>query len=666
MDGIYGIFQRDGAPVSPVALDTMRVAMSYWGRDGGDQWHNGPAGLGQLRTFTTPESPFENLPRLQNGLAFTAAGRVDNRDELIRKLGLEIGDWELDDSQSPISNIQSPIPDGDLLFHAYRKWGQDAPQHIYGDWSFAAWHPCEQELFLARDHFGNTSLYYYLDQRVFAFASDRRALLALNMAPIEMDELFLAQVLISWTAYHGERTIHKPLKRLPPAHTLTITPESSDLHQYWRLEDTPELHLPKRADYVEAFLEIFDEAVRCRLRTPLPPAGGGTEVYTEHGRSGVGMGVTLSGGLDSSSVAVTAAGILRERGKRLSAYTSIPIYDTKPYLKHYFGDESPYTRFIAQHAGNIDLHAIPADDITPIQAIRRWLPVFCEPGHSPANFYWMLKLMEIAYAQGHRVLLTGQLGNASISWHGDPASQPLLTQLRLQSSTGWDGTAVLKRFKDEIRRRTPAGMLEIYRRLRHQDAAGRYVGTAIHPDFAQRLNLYQRYQDHPDSKPPRGSREFRFSFLRSGRSLVGALWAEMGAFSGLEFRDPTADPRVLAFTFSVPDHIFIEPRTAQDRWLIREAMHSRLPDEVRLNRGKGYQAGDLVPRLRASAAEVEVALAELAQGPAAAYLDVTHMRTAWEEIQRDDTPEAFRKAISILTRGLMAGLWVNGFGKGEW
>ena len=87
----------------------------------------------------------------------------------------------------------------------------------------------------------------------------------------------------------------------------------------------------------------------------------------------------------------------------------------------------------------------------------------------------------------------------------------------------------------------------------------------------------------------------------------------------------------------------------------------RLPDEVRLNRRRGRQAGDLVPRLRASAPEVEQALAEIEGGPAREYLDTAHMRATWQLIQTDDTREAFNKAITILTRGIMAGLWVNEF-----
>jgi len=156
----------------------------------------------------------------------------------------------------------------------------------------------------------------------------------------------------------------------------------------------------------------------------------------------------------------------------------------------------------------------------------------------------------------------------------------------------------------------------------------------------------------------------RTGILLPGESFDGAVHAELGAAAGLEIRDPTADARVQSFCFSVPETVFIDPATGLDRWLIREAMKGRLPDVVRLNRRTGLQAGDLVPRLRHSADEVEGALSEISSGPGAGYVDVSRMRSVWDRIggaTGEDTPESFRLAVSVLTRGIMAGLFVNRF-----
>lgn len=629
MSGIFGIFHRDSRPVTPVALDKLRSVMGDWGPDGCSHWFAGPVGLGQALFKSTPESEFERLPWVEPAgvFAFTAAGRVDNRDELASALG--IAAVEL-----------ARMGDGELMRLAYCRWGEECTGRIFGDWSLAAWHANEKRLFLARDHHGNTSLYYYVDAHVFAFASSRKALMALNLCPIELDELYLAQVLVSWPAFQGERTVHKPLRRLPPAHSLSVSPDQLHVDRYWRIEDTNELVLPKRTDYIEAFNEIYGKAVASRLRADGPVA------------------VTLSGGLDSGSVAAVAAGMLRERGLRLSAFTSVPLSDTSGYVVGQIGDEFPFAQATALFAGNVDHYAVNAADITPIQAIRRVLQIHDEPCHGAGNHYWLLKLQQAAREQGCKVLLTGQLGNPGISWTGDMFSQTVATQLRLLGWHNW-AKAVLRRMKQQMSLAAPQGMVQFWQR-RNMIRNEWCRGSALLPEFADRINLLGQRLADPELRPKLRPLDLR-GFLKPGRSIVGALHAQMGAADHLDIRDPTGDARLLAFTFSVPDHIFIDPETGMDRWLIREAMKDRLPDKVRLNRSYGRQSGDLVPRLRACSAEVEECLDSLAGGPAADYVDVKHMRQVWRRVQTETSPQTFRDAAVILSRGIMAGLFVNGF-----
>lgn len=624
MSGVFGIFNRQGGAVARPQLETMKRAMLKWGTDGGNMLIDGPVGMGQMRLFSTPEAIYEKMPIIDKarGIVFTAAGRVDNREGLNAECGMRGGEV-------------SEISDGELMLHAYLKWGEDSPARIYGDWAFAAYNQKERRLFLARDHHGITSLYYYANSHIFAFSSSRNALLALNLAPNEIDELYLAQVLVSWFAYHSERTIHSAVKRLTPGHSITIMPERIDIRRYCRLEDTPELRLPKRGDYVDAFRNVFDEAVRCRLR-----AIGG-------------IAVTLSGGLDSGSVAATAARFLKIKRQRLAAFTSVPVSDTRKYTGKHFGDELPFAHATAKHTENVDVCAIRADGINPIQAIRLAILLHNEPGHGTSNYFWLLELMKMVHDKGYRTLLTGQHGNIGISWRGDVFSQTIGFQLR---TLGWK-----KWTKDVVKRCSPAMMLKLYRKMQNQKI-GAWRSSAINHDFADRLNLFELMQGTHDAffltlSPYRQ----RCHLLRPGRCIGGAWWAEHGAAYGLEVRDPTADARVLAFTLSVPDRIFMDPETGMDRWLIREAMKGRMPDEVRLNRERGLQSADLVLRLRACAGEVDTALDELARGPAAAYVNVPYMREVWQMIRTEDTPEVHRKAVTILTRGIMAGLWVNDF-----
>ncbi len=553
-----------------------------------------------------------------NPFVAVANAAIYNRSDLLPSLGLN--DREVPD-------------DGALLAAAYQSWGAAFAAEVIGDWSFAAWHPAERRLFLARDHSGNTSLYYYADDDLFAFSTSRCLLLDMRLAPIHLDELYLAQMLVSSPGYLGARTAHSTIRHVPPAHSLTVTPCRVNVQRYWEPENVPELHLPRREDYVAGLRDVLDRAVR----ESLP-------------RSGT-LAATLSGGLDSGSVSVMAAGALHDRGERLTAYTSVPLSDPSSYVGDNFGDEFHFASRTAGAAGNIDIRRIEARGLSPLQAIRSGIDICLEPSRGAAGLFWTLDLHKTAARDGHAALFAGQMGNGGISWTGDIFSQPLRVQTRhagIRRALRHCGRTVL-----------PKNVLGFFRRRRLPD----WANTAIAPEFARRIRpLLEERPKFPWEASPHLARQQRVRLFRL-TSLSGAVQAEIAAAYGLAVTDPTADPRVVSFCLSVPDRIFIDPESGIDRWLIREAMKGRLPDEVRLNRRRGRQSADLVPRLRACADEVESALDDVANGPAAAYVSSLRLRQAWDRVKAEDNQESFRCAAAVLARGIMAGLFVNGFGK---
>ncbi len=619
MSGIFGIFNLNNEPVDEADLTTMAEAMAIWGPDGRSQINSGPVGLGQLMLYNTPEAHLEQLPRqTASGLLLTAEARIDNRAELCQMF-----------------NIPQPeraqTTDSELIELAYDKWGEDCPDYLLGDWSFAIWNPQTHRLFVARDHQGNTSVYYFQDAQRFIFASSREALLALGV-PRHLNELYLAQVLISWSAYHGERTIDLDIYRLPPAHTMTITPKKTNIWQYWRLEDTPELRLPKFEDYIAAFLEIYGEAVNCRLRSSKP------------------VGVTLSGGLDSGSVTALAARALQQQGKRLSAYTAVPLYDVQNTVgANRFGDETEFARATADFYPNIDHHLLTSEYITPIEGLRRILAIRNEPGHAGSNFFWIADMLQTAQQQGIGTLLTGQSGNATVSWDGAPA----LTSLRrMWQKQGW---------KAAIKQTLPLFALRTLRQRRLK--ISNWKGTAIHPDFAKRLNLAALQvasigigYDLPEAIHT--PREFRYGIIKPGSTLAGTIWAEIGAGFGMEVRDPTSDKRILTYTISIPDYYFTGP-TGEDRWLIRSAMAGLLPEKIRLNTQRGRQAADIGQRLLQSRNELEQQFTVISQSEAINYIELAKLREVWAQLQQRVTIQNTHQAVSILMRGLNTGMFFS-------
>jgi asparagine synthase (glutamine-hydrolysing) len=627
---IFGLFYRDGRHVDAESMAAMSLALPRAGEKPVAVWRDGTIGLGQefYRPKVECQQPFALDRDADTGAIIAWAGRIDNRNSLCESLDIPFGH-------------RSQIPDSGIVLAAYRKWGEDAARQIIGDWTFAIWLPRERTLFVARDHHGNSAMYYHEDARVFAFASNRKPLLALKLAPREVDELRLAEFLLALPASDATRTLEKNIRFLPPAHTLAVTADSQQMRRYWYLEHAPEIRLARREEYVEALRELFDEAVRCRL-----PLDGK-------------VGVTLSGGLDSGSVTAIAAEFLHREGKRLPAFVSVPVYDTTPFCPgQSFGDELPFAQLTAKHVGNVDIFAISAADVGIIQSLQEALQLYDEPPPAAANMYWISAILRSAKAQGCDTLLTGQQGNGGISWTGYISSQPWRVQLRQ--------LGLIRYVKHMVKGLLPRKGVQIFRRIQSKSFAGGSDGwkeaTVINPDFARRVGLYQAYDSWPH---PFGEfatpRDHRHWILQPGRTSLGATWADVAISWAMNIWDPTADIRLLEFVLGVPDELFLDPNSGMNRWLIRATMEKRLAPEVRLNDARGRQAGDLVMRLRKECNQVELLLNEIALSRAADFVAIPQMTKAWRLIKKEYSFDAYRKANQIFSRGIIASLFVNQF-----
>jgi asparagine synthase (glutamine-hydrolysing) len=638
MSGICGIINLDGRPVAPESLDAMMQAMAYWGPDGSGVWWHGQVGLGHLLLYNTPESVHERLPYRDEAadLTITARARLDNREELADALGI------------PHPERQE-MPDSSIILKAYQKWGEDCPNRLLGDWCFAIWDGRRRRLFIARDHCGNTGLYYHQSDGAFSFASSLKGLLALPETSRRLNELRLAQILVSWPE-QGAPTCYQDIFRLPPAHALTVGPQWIKVWQYWCLEDTPRLRLGSDQEYLEAFLDLYTQAVRCRLRSLRP------------------VGVTLSGGLDSGSVAALAARELREQGKVLPAFSSVPQFNSNGAVApQRFGDETPFIEATSCHAGNIENIYIRAEEVSPLNGIEQGLQLHDEPGHAAVNYYWLVALLHEAKSRGIGTLLTGQGGNATVSWSGQgylaslartgqwrTLHQELLNYRAIRRRPWWRIVA-----GQMIKPLLPPYWPFQYRvlKLGREPWAGY---SAIHPDFARRLSLADRMLTgghDPTFAPKADSRKARHDIIMPGRGILGALWQEMGAGFGLEARDPTLDKRLLEFCLAIPDEQYA--KGGLDRRLIRLAMKDLMPPQVLGNTRRGLQAADIGWRLRDSWQEISQALDKVEDSPTAReYLNVHKMRAILASLKIAVTRSNTEQTGTILLRGLMAGLFL--------
>lgn len=379
MSGIAGLLFRDGRPADSNTAGKMLHALAARGPDGHGVWCEGSAALGHRMLHSTPESTQEILPFVDTvrNLTITSDARVDNRDELIRALGLS--------QRSAV-----PIPDSQVILAAYAKWGSACAEHLLGDFAFVIWDRRKKQLFCARDQVGVKPFCYHLSDRAFYFASEIKALLEVDDIPRRLNETKMAHYLMS-ANLSQEYTFFQDISRLPPGHFLVIDERQSRVQSYWAPDPSRQISPRSNHEYAEAFRDIFTDAVRCRLRSSVPAAA------------------LLSGGLDSSAIACVAR-------RLMAASDQGPLTTFSMVFEHGSDcDETPYIRAVLD-AGRFNSHLIRFDHVNhrPITDAQRVLRYQDEPVFAP-NCSQPLQLLSAISRAGTRVILDGHGGDETIS-----------------------------------------------------------------------------------------------------------------------------------------------------------------------------------------------------------------------------------------------------------
>jgi asparagine synthase (glutamine-hydrolysing) len=605
--------------------------MAYYGPDGGGSAIDGPVGMGHLLLEVNPEDSFERQPfRGRRGLLVCTA-RLDNRDALLEA-------FDVPASEAPQTS------DAHLLSLAFDRWGEEVCPHLEGDWSLAAWDAKQKRLFVARDVFGSPTLYYYEGNGFFAFASSLKALLALPGIVKEPDLLQVAQFLVFYMR-DAELTAYKGLRRLVLAHRLTVT-SNGQVHtsRYW----SPKLHEPIRyardSDYVEAFLELYTRAVRSCLRSRKV------------------ISAELSGGLDSGSVVTLAAPMLAAEGRELAAFTSVPWLSPDGADESRVGDEWELAHATAMMAGaNVRHVPIDAKDYGVIQGIEHLLDIHDGLIPSMVNHYWCHAIWDAAASIGSRSLLTGALGNITVSWAGDGSALLALKQGNL-------GTAMQLFFRGEsnpwltLKRQilkpllTPARRL--IRRARARSSSQWLSYSAVNMRLARELDIESRMRangfDPTFTHSPLAAFDLD-DLLR--RMTVSAGSSETGAWHSFACLDPTANQSMLEFILRTPDEQF--QRKGVSRLLIKRAFQHRMPAQV-LSSKKGLQAADVGHRIVHEMPFFQECLNSLESTPEVREaVDTKLLRSSLEALTVKVDSETTATALTVLLPGIGTGLFLR-------
>ena len=611
MSGIAGVYHFDGREALSADIERMTTALAGRGPDGAGAWNRGAVGLGHRSLWTTPESVTERLPMAdrEESVVVTADARIDNRDELFRVLGFG-------------GRPSREVSDGELILAAYARWGERCPEHLLGDFAFAVWDRRRQTLFCARDHFGVKPFYYHRSPRVFAFASEIKALLCLPGVPRRLNEVRVADYLLP-ILEDMEITFYEGILRLPPAHTLTVSPEGAEPRRFWSLDPSRELRLGSDEAYAEAFRELFTEAVRCRLR------------------SAFSVGAMLSGGLDSSSIVCVARRLLAEAGgARL--HTISAIFEDAPEC-----DERRFINAVVAQNG-VRPHYLRGDAITPLTGIDRVLWDHDEPFWN-LYMYMHRGLLETAHHAGVRILLDGFGGDGVVSY-GTLRLAELARAGRLKTlATEVMGLSRrLERPPWTIVRQqvvgalTPEPVRSAWRWLLRRNEPLWARNRTLKVDFARRIGLAERVEALLDgrSRSPRTARESHWRELTSGVNAFGfEVFGAAGAAFPLDLRYPFFDRRLAEFCLALPPEQKLA--SGYPRMIARRALAGVLPEEVRWRSGKA----DFSPNFMRGLLGLDRELVEdvVLRDPSTieAYVDVAALRDAYRRCAgRGVQPEA--------------------------
>ena len=450
----------------------------------------------------------------------------------------------------------------------------------------------------------------------------------------------------------GSRTFYEGIKQLPPACCLTVQGNTLRSKRYWHIDRIPDIRFAHDEEYISAFKEVYGEAVRCRMRSDRPVA------------------VTLSGGLDSGSVAYFASKVQKDRGERLAAFTSIPKYPTdNAVLTSQIGNEGRLAKQVAEHLGNVDVHWVRAENKTPLAGIEDLFEALGHPIFGASNSFWISRIFERARDEGFGTILLGQYGNASVSWVGN----------RTQLLGGLMRTRQWNTYRQEFQAFKHHGQLSWATALRalflsplvpltwrekiNDMGAGKTPWSqysAMNPKLAHRFQIRQRMRELKVFQQTPHHPEYRLKIMLHGLHAANAVSATIASSFGLDLRDPTADRRLIEFCMGIPENQYI--CDGQNRLLIRRAMKDLLPAEVLWSRRKGLQSADIIQRMRADATNVSQMLNRIAHSETAMeHLDIHQMKQVFAEAMANEDPKTSARTRGILLRGMMIGLFLSQF-----
>ncbi|MFQ5903283.1 MAG: asparagine synthase (glutamine-hydrolyzing) [Candidatus Binatia bacterium] len=325
MCGICGVLSLDGNPVTEAVVEAMVGSLDHRGPDGSAVYVKNRVGLGHTRLKVIDLSPAAQQPMSNEdgtlGIVFN--GEIYNYRELkgsLKSLGHAFR------SQS----------DTEVILHLYEEKGDCCVEELDGMFAFALWDLRRLRLLLARDRVGKKPLFYYSNTKLFAFASEIKALFRHPSVPADVDQSMVPSYFI-YGYVPTPATFYQGISSLPAGHSLIVTPEGTQQKRpYWDLSFLPDgvcgSTFTNERQAASRVRDLVTDAVRKRLFAD------------------VSLGAFLSGGIDSTIVVGIMSHLMKEPVKTFSiGFEGDPAFDETRYSRivaHYF--KADHTEFVVR------------------------------------------------------------------------------------------------------------------------------------------------------------------------------------------------------------------------------------------------------------------------------------------------------------------------------
>jgi asparagine synthase (glutamine-hydrolysing) len=460
--------------------------------------------------------------------------------------------------------------DTEILPHLYEEYGDDLLEHVNGMYAFSLWDSRRKKLILARDRFGEKPLYYGVFGGKLIWASELKSLLAHPDVEAELD-LEALRHYVSFDYVPAPLSIFKGVHKLPAAHVLTVENGEVKTRRYW---DISFQKLDRKGGLDEAaknLQELLSDAVRMRLVSDVP------------------LGILLSGGIDSSTVAAFATQHANETVKTFSIGFEEDSFD-----------ESKYARMVADHLGTEHyeekLSATRAGDL--IGDIGKWLDEPLSDGSLIPTF------LLSQFVRKHVTVALGGDGGDELF-----AGYPMYYAHTVAGKYLAIPSLVRKGLIEPVVNALPVST----RNLSFDYKAKRFVRAANHDDIARHHSWFGSFSidqhgslftdevlDKTDGDIYRGVRDVvgrsdaksvieRMQYADVNFYLAEDILTKVdrAAMSvSLETRAPFLDPRVAQFAASIPVEYKLKGKSG--KMILKEAMKELLPHEILHRPKKGF------------------------------------------------------------------------------